>query len=543
MIKERIEELFTKDNYAYDSEIISPALLQKLDRAILSNAQDSNCRTEIISLYKKFQPMKQEAPENNKLELFTALRNFASEQITQKEFIQALIIYRFLIVKSSLYPTDYSAIASSLSSIDVELAKNFIDIYKQYETNKALLFLECADFYKKTGDIQNSIEYYEKYIQIDSTKSVIFNILADLYSKTTEKNSIHKQLEYYQKAFKLKPNNRLSLHGLAFIYDKLDDRENADKYYKLLLENNPTETDYYNYGMFLIHCGQICEGHKYLTHRFNIDDINLKYPAPEPRWDLTSDIKNKTLLIHYEQGFGDTIMYCRFVPYLKNFAKKVIFVVQDELFDLIKKSEIMPLDIEIIPSKTDLNSIKFDYTMALLDIPYVLKTEPETIPFKKGYLSTDTTKTPSDKLKIGIAYSGDKNANYNSRNLTLKDFAKLAQIKGTEIYSLQKDETETIEEIIPLGSTFNNFTDSAKAIEKMDMIISTDNVILNLAGALGVKTYGLFNKTTNFRWFKTNGENVGWYNSVKPIQNKEENVWDQTLQKIIEIAKHSKKNN
>lgn len=89
---------------------------------------------------------------------------------------------------------------------------------------------------------------------------------------------------------------------------------------------------------FLISCGELQEGHKFLTHRFNIDDKNLQYPVSTSKgvkWDLKSDISDKTLLVHYEQGFGDTFMYCRFVPGLKPLAKKVIFVVQNDYLNLL----------------------------------------------------------------------------------------------------------------------------------------------------------------------------------------------------------------
>ena len=100
----------------------------------------------------------------------------------------------------------------------------------------------------------------------------------------------------------------------------------------------------------------------------------------------------------------------------------------------------------------------------------------------------------------------------------MKNFNIITNLENVNVYSLQVGSEIENPKIIDLGNTFNDFTDTACAIKNMDIVISTDNVILNLAGALGVKTLGLFNKQTNFRWFKTTGENVGWYNSVKPLK-------------------------
>ena len=237
-------------------------------------------------------------------------------------------------------------------------------------------------------------------------------------------------------------------------------------------------------------------------------------------------------------------MYCRFVPQLKNFAKKIIFVVQDSLYDLIKNSPKISDGIEIISDKQDLSKIKYDFNMGLLDAPYVLKTKSDDIPLAQSYLeiSEDCVKNyakkhlkKSDNVKVAIACAGDKNSNYNIRDIEINKFNILTDLKGLEFYSLQYNQTPDNPKIMPLGNTFKNFVDSACAIKNMDLIISTDNVILNLAGALGVKTLGLFNKQTNYRWFKLNSPDTGWYKSVKPLQTKEQNDWDEVFSELINI--------
>ena len=91
--------------------------------------------------------------------------------------------------------------------------------------------------------------------------------------------------------------------------------------------------------------------------------------------------------------------------------------------------------------------------------------------------------------------------------------------------------------IINLSNTFNTFEDTACALKNMDVVVSSDNVILNLAGALGVPTLGLFNKYPNFRWFKLSGENVGWYDSVKPLQAELENQWMPVISRVMNYIK------
>ena len=86
-----------------------------------------------------------------------------------------------------------------------------------------------------------------------------------------------------------------------------------------------------------------------------------------------------------------------------------------------------------------------------------------------------------------------------------------------------------------MGKTFNDFTDTACALKCMDVVITADNVILNLAGALGVKTFAIFNKYPNFRWYKLTGDDVGWYKSVKPFQVNDENHLKEILSKVFSM--------
>lgn len=546
MNREELKNLFNLDLKPFENNQIDTNLLSQFDEYLFCCLDDYSLLNEVLSVYKKFVSMKQEAPQGMKNELFSTIRNFAKSQIDNSNLVEALILYRFLIVKSELFAEDYANIAECIAKLgNNDLACIFINLYKIKEENKPLMFISVANFYNLLiKDYKTAITYYEKYIEIDKTKVVIYTILANLYKKVYGDDRLKDQIFYLLKANSLKPNDRLILHGLAFGYEKLEDFPNAKKYYDELLLNNPTSIDYYNYGLFLIHNGQMSEGHKYFTYRFLIDDENLKYPVKLPndkKWDFKSNISDKTLLVHYEQGFGDTFMYCRFIPQLKNFAKKVIFIVQDNLFELIKTSFIISDGIEIVSDK-NCTGIQYDYSIALLDVPYVVGIDKDTLPFSDGYLDIDgeSVKKYADKylnknnkIKIGIVYSGDKNANYHGRDIDISKFKPITEVDNVEVYSLQYGESELFENVINLGNTFDSFTDTACAIKNMDLIVTTDNVILNLAGALGVNTIGLFNKYTNFRWYKTNGNNVGWYESVKPIQAKSENDWGYVFAEVV----------
>lgn len=526
MDREELKEYLYKDTIA-DEHLGS--ILPRLDKLILSNSE--NISEETFGIYKKFQPMKQNAPIGMKNELFRAVRNFIVEKFSKDEKADTLLLSRFLVVKAELVAGDLSILAECVANFEqFDLALDFLKFYEEKESNLPLKLLTLGNFYNlKLKDYKKAIKYYEHYLKIDETKSVIYTILASLYAKAYGDLSLEDQVRYFEKAYKLKPNDRLVLHGLAFGYEKLKNLKMANKFYEKLIQNNPTETDFYNYGAFLISCGEFESGHKYFTHRFSTGDKNLEYPisyAPEKRWNLKSDISDKVLLIHYEQGFGDTFMYCRFVPMMKNLAKQVIFVVQDSLYDLIKNSKIISDGVMVVPECQSEN-LEYDLHMALLDTPFVLKISAQNLPLCEKYLEVEDDKVKvyadkylnkSNRIKVGICLHGNKNANYKGRDLELSKMQELFNLKAVEFYLLTEDKETEIQNLIPLGETFDSFTDTACAVKNMDVVLSTDNVILNLAGSLGVKTLGLFTKNPNFRWFKLSGNDVGWYKSVRPVQ-------------------------
>lgn len=526
MDREELKEYLYKDTIA-DEHLGS--ILPRLDKLILSNSE--NISEETFGIYKKFQPMKQNAPIGMKNELFRAVRNFIVEKFSKDEKADTLLLSRFLVVKAELVAGDLSILAECVANFEqFDLALDFLKFYEEKESNLPLKLLTLGNFYNlKLKDYKKAIKYYEHYLKIDETKSVIYTILASLYAKAYGDLSLEDQVRYFEKAYKLKPNDRLVLHGLAFGYEKLKNLKMANKFYEKLIQNNPTETDFYNYGAFLISCGEFESGHKYFTHRFFTGDKNLEYPifyAPEKRWNLKSDISDKVLLIHYEQGFGDTFMYCRFVPMMKNLAKQVIFVVQDSLYDLIKNSKIISDGVMVV-SECQSKNLEYDLHMALLDTPFVLKISAQNLPLCEKYLEVEDDKVKvyadkylnkSNRIKVGICLHGNKNANYKGRDLELSKMQELFNLKDVEFYLLTEDKETEIQNLIPLGETFETFTDTACAVKNMDVVLSTDNVILNLAGSLGVKTLGLFTKYPNFRWFKLSGNDVGWYKSVRPVQ-------------------------
>jgi hypothetical protein len=280
---------------------------------------------------------------------------------------------------------------------------------------------------------------------------------------------------------------------------------------------------------------------------------NIAFPAifsnKKKRWNMKLNIKDKHILVHFEQGFGDSIMFSRFISELKKRCAKVSLVIQNQLIELFEDSK---LGVDIY-RESDVPNIKYDYYIPMMDLPIVCETTPETIPGTKAYLKVPKSKVnafrkeyinDNDKFKIGIAYEGTLASKETDRDIPLHFLYPIMQLPNVEVYSFQVDDlTNQMDripediELIRLGKKFKNFEDTASAMMNMDLMVTTDNGVMNLAGALGVKTFGLFNTITEWRWFKTQGDDIAWYKSIRPFQAPTSGAWEIPVEKVIEEIK------
>ncbi len=402
----------------------------------------------------------------------------------------------------------------------------------------------CGDLLAKEGKFAEAIEYYKKYIEINPHSVIMYNRIGHLYEKVDESDYLEEQEKYFRKALKLDPNYSLTLRNLAFVYFKMEKFQEAFKYFDRLLNKDKLADDYVAYACQKIKTGDFKEGWKYYEYRFQKTYGCTDYPDFEAkRWDGQS-IKDKVLLVQCEQGFGDSIQFVRYLSRVKPLVKKIIFRVQDELFDLFKMNF---KDIEIVKNSQSVKELFFDYHIPLLSLLYVLKIEMGDFPFSSGYIKADKKKVNHYKknffnnncFKIGITWKGMVLGN-KRRNVPLRYFYPLARMENIKVYSFQKDfspsEIEKIPkgiEIVNLGKTFNDFSDTAAAMENIDIFITSDNSVFNLAGAMGKKTFVLLNRFSEWRWF-LDEDTTPWYDSVKIFKKQQENDnWNLLMDKII----------
>ena len=482
--------------------------------------------------------------------------NFAiahgQQLMNEQKYLEAMELYREMIKFPGFPVSVYKNIGLCMKSLgNADMAIKFLEHFEEISPDKEDVYIYLGDLvYTDIKDNKKAIGYYEKALEKYPTNFTIYNMLGHLYSTCYQDKFKEKQIFYLQKAFEYAPQNRIVVKNLAYVYGKFDEVAKADEMYAKLMYLNPTHSDLHSYGAYLVKHQRFSEGFKFLQHRFMKEDLgNVAFPellkTKKKKWNMKLDISDKIILVHFEQGFGDTIMFARFIEEMKQKCKEVILIVQNSLLELMRDSD---LGVEIY-TESDIPKLKYDYWIAMMDLPIVCETRPDTIPQADGYLKVPKDKidayreqfiNKNDKLKIGIAYEGTLASKETNRDIQLEYLYPLMRLPDVEVYCFQVDDLTRQMDRIPedtnlirLGKTFHNWEDTACAMNCMDLMVTTDNGVMNLAGALGIKTFGIFNTISEWRWFKTEGEDIAWYKTIKPFRCPTSDDWEVPVNNIL----------
>lgn len=432
--------------------------------------------------------------------------------------------------------------------IEVELLEKAFKIKPFGLENLKTLY----DAYRNNEQLEKAKETAEKIIEKEPDNSDNYYRLGEIsdkiYNKYEKEEDIKNAILNLEIAKKMNPNKKLYYKALTILYTKTGDfqkvKEAWDNCFKF--KSQITNTDFVDYGMFLIRTGDFKNGFEFYEKRFITETKAVQYPKiNKPLYDGKKDISGKTLLVQSEQGYGDVFLFSRFFYELKNRNIKIIARVPNTTLEIVKRS--FPF-VQAVSNEKKLEDINFDYHIPLMSLPLALNLNKANIPNKGKYLFADENKTKefknklfnNNKFKIGINYKGSLRG-LNTRNVPLEELLPLTKINNVQVYSLQFDEPdETFKDtnIINLAPYIKTFDDTASLTDNMDLMITADNSTMNLSGALGKKTFCLFNMIPEFRWFDLKGNDVKWYSFVKPYQCKKQSEWKPVIEKMIEDIKN-----
>lgn len=387
------------------------------------------------------------------------------------------------------------------------------------------------------------IIYYENDVMQKYPKN--FSLLFNIALAYKNLKQYQKAMKTYEMALKIDPTSYQGWFNLTHIYEILGQGKNAVSAMKICNKLRPHDKDTeYFYSIALLRAKDYKNGLKYFEQRqcknLAVATQNKSYPhlATESTLWKGENIKNKTIFVYYEAGFGDVIMFSRYLPLLKQKCKKVVFYPQRPLVPLFEHSN-LGID-DLIDGYIPEANMDFDVHTPILSLPYLLGLKGNSVfQSPEGYLSANPELVykykseyfDNDLLKIGIKWQG--NTYYDKdRVIPAEAFSPLIETEGTKFYSFQTFEgSEDLKkltdkyDIADIGRELLDFGQTAAALKNLDLVICNDTSLAHLAGALGIPCFVILPYEMNWRWHD-DITHCDWYDSVKLFRQSETGDWD-----------------
>ena len=388
---------------------------------------------------------------------------------------------------------------------------------------------------KDQGKLKEAIKAYVKAISLRPDYAEAHN---NMGVALQEDDAFKEAIECYEKALSIKPNFADAFYNIANTLKDQGELDWAIQTYKKAISLRPDYVEAnYNLSLAYLLNGEFEKGLKLYEWRYRKKkEVRTRAPRKTLYWKGLGAIKGKRFLVYEEQGLGDIIQFCRYLPLLKKMGADLTFQVTEELHSLLQT-----IDVDLKLTSSLPSEKQIDFETPLMSLPHLLNTSLETIPKNIPYLSADPMKAmlwsnrfTRNNFKVGICWQGSKNKIDVGRSFSLSLFEDISRLKNIELISLHKGEGEKqISDIkfdlTTLGDDFDaggdSFIDTAAVIVNCDLIISSDTAIAHLAGALGKPTWVALKYIPDWRWMLERN-NSPWYPTVKLYRQKKQGDWE-----------------
>ena len=440
-----------------------------------------------------------------------AINNIGVVLYKQKKYEQAIEIFKIALKTDPEYFELFSNIGACYNKIKkYDEAIESLNIAIEKNPKNAGAYTNLGNVYNKIYDYKQAAKLHEKSIELEPKGSNAYSNVGTSYKYLGQ---IKKSIDSYKKAIELDPNFVNAHFDLSTMYlAKGDYKQGFDEYEWRFKKE------------------------EMIPHIIKNKDIFSK-----PMFTGKEELANKTILLHSEQGFGDSIQFIRFLSeFKKKFPCKIAVKCRDELKELFK---CIP-EIDVLTHRNE-PTPDFDYHLPIMSMPKLLalKTNKD-LSKQTPYLFANKDKefdikSTKGHLNIGICWSASVSGeSYEGKVFDLKYFEPLLNNPKITVYSLQVGEgSEDIKrlgfenKIIDLTDKLTDFSKTASFMKELDLVISSDTSVAHLAGALNVPVWIPLQKVPDWRW-QNKGEISAWYPSAKLFRQKTARSWDSVFQSI-----------
>ncbi|MFZ9299010.1 MAG: tetratricopeptide repeat protein, partial [Hylemonella sp.] len=405
---------------------------------------------------------------------------------------------------------------------------------------------------KALGRLDEALASFERALSIAPNHA---DALANRGTVLKELGRLDEAVACHDRAIALKPNNSHIHANRGNALKLMGKIEQALHSYDRAIALQPdNQSANWNKSHALLLQGNLAQGWALFESRWKINARGMQpRPFVQPLWLGEQNIAGKTILLHAEQGMGDTIQFCRFARLVKALGARVLLEVPKALASLLCGLEGVD---ELLVSGAGLPP--FDYHCPLMSLPLALGTDLSNIPSAQQYIHADTQKVaywqqrlgPASGKRVGLVWNGGFRANQpelwavnERRNISLEQLSRALNTLNVSFYSLQKGDPAESElrgqeqKYWPRGNLTNladelaDFSDTAALIENLDLVISVDTSTAHLAAALRKPTWILNRFDTCWRWM-LNRTDSPWYESVRLYRQGTMNCWEPVLERV-----------
>ncbi len=372
----------------------------------------------------------------------------------------------------------------------------------------------------------------------------------NLAAITRDRAALEQAAEGYRRQVLAAPADAEAHTNLGNVYRELGRHAEAIASFREAIARRPELAEaHFSLSLELLLCGEYAEGWKEYEWRWKVKGLNAAMrPFRQPLWD-GRELRGGTLLLHAEQGLGDTLQFVRYAQLARERCAALILECQRELVPLMRTAPGLSAVVaqgELLP--------RFDAHLPLMSLPAVFGTTLESIPWHGPYLQPDGAKAERwrariaaarGRLNVGLVWAGrPQQWDDRKRSISLAMLQPLARIPGLAFFSLQKGEAAQQAAAPPagmrvadLGAGLADFSDTAAVASQLDLVITVDTSVAHLGGALGAATWVLLSRIPDSRYHLEREDNP-WYPSMRLFRQRVDGDWSTPIARLAgELAR------
>ena len=335
----------------------------------------------------------------------------------------------------------------------------------------------------------------------------------------------------YRNAHSANPKSTSALGNLGLALLNLNKPFEAAAIYTKALSISPDNGDIrMSLGIAQLMQGNYADGWENYEARWHAKQFTAKHRRfAVKRWK-GEPLQDRKLLVYAEQGFGDTLQFCRYLTLLSDQGVEIYFECQRPMLELCHSLQGVK---DVVARKDPLPEA--DYCIPLMSIPHIFKTTLESVPSIVPYLSPSPPKVDSFRaqlngtdLKVGLVWLGNPvRQDDNMRSCPETALAQIQSVKHVQFVSLQfgRISPNSHGDLLDFGTQCTNFDDTAAAVEALDLVITVDTATAHLAGALGKPVWVMLGHHADWRYLMDR-EDSPWYPTMRLFRQTSHGDWE-----------------